>query len=440
MWCLSYVSYIANFLISKRGDVKVGDFGILRDMTSPHTSDPSHIGPTASAARGGGGAGSEVSGSTSPTRSVSEAPSAGHANDDDAAVGAGVREDEGKEGDDAGEDTAYRRSKLHRASTFVGTAAYMSPERIDGQEYGYPSDIWALGLSLLTVALGKLTIQTTSGYWGILQSVRDDEPPCIPTSDLRFSTDFRDFLSKCLQKDPNDRWTCQQLLTHPFVKMVNIEEVTYNVDDDMMASQGRKELREIVSILYTHIERMLFYHTPHISSHVPTTDSGTGPEDDCQSDEFWTLYGINLYTTDITATIQHVMLGLIIDNNSINNLFISTSNIYTSLITNIDYNFMGFPGSGTPANVANPANVSDTNDNTIEMNNKLIIINQIKQRQIQLNILYSSFNDSTWDEPLYSVRNLAYQLHITRLVMMLLYIVYRIIYCCVEYNILYVIV
>ena len=414
-------------MISKRGDVKVGDFGILRDMTTPHTSDPLHIGSTTGAA-GVGAGGAEVSGSTSPTRSVSEAPS-GPGNDDNAAVGVGVGVDEGKEGDEkegetaVGEDTAYRRSKLHRASTFVGTAAYMSPERIDGQEYGYPSDIWALGLSLLTVALGKLTIQTTSGYWGILQSVRDDEPPCIPTSDLRFSADFRDFLSKCLQKDPSDRWTCQQLLTHPFVKMVNIEEVTYNVDDDMLASQGRRELREIVSILYTHIERMLFYHTPHISSHMQTTDSGAGPEDDFQSDEFWTLYGINLYTTDITATIQHVMLGLIIDNNSINNLFISTSNIYTSLITNIDYNFMGFPGSATPhANVANPANVandnnnsSNTNDNnTIEINNKLMIINQIKQRQIQLNVLYSSFHDSTWDEPLYSVRNLAYQLHITR--------------------------
>ena len=28
------------------------------------------------------------------------------------------------------------------ASSFVGTMTYMSPERIVGEAYGYPSDIW----------------------------------------------------------------------------------------------------------------------------------------------------------------------------------------------------------------------------------------------------------------------------------------------------------
>jgi mitogen-activated protein kinase kinase 3 len=38
--------------------------------------------------------------------------------------------------------------------TFIGTAAYMSPERVLNQEYSYPSDIWALGLLLEEIALG----------------------------------------------------------------------------------------------------------------------------------------------------------------------------------------------------------------------------------------------------------------------------------------------
>lgn len=36
----------------------------------------------------------------------------------------------------------------------------MSPERIDGREYSYPSDVWAFGLSLMTLALGALPIET----------------------------------------------------------------------------------------------------------------------------------------------------------------------------------------------------------------------------------------------------------------------------------------
>ena len=43
------------------------------------------------------------------------------------------------------------------SKTFTGTLAYMSPERIGQEErgYSYPADIWGLGLSLLTLALGR---------------------------------------------------------------------------------------------------------------------------------------------------------------------------------------------------------------------------------------------------------------------------------------------
>ncbi len=59
-------------------------------------------------------------------------------------------------------------SAMHRAHTFVGTATYMAPERIDGREYSYPSDVCAFGLSLMAVAIGRLPIDTQGGYWTIL--------------------------------------------------------------------------------------------------------------------------------------------------------------------------------------------------------------------------------------------------------------------------------
>jgi mitogen-activated protein kinase kinase 5 len=39
--------------------------------------------------------------------------------------------------------------------TFIGTNAYMAPERILGGEYGIHSEIWSLGLSTLEMALGR---------------------------------------------------------------------------------------------------------------------------------------------------------------------------------------------------------------------------------------------------------------------------------------------
>eukprot|EP00755_Sulcionema_specki_P028591 Sspe_Gene.17426::Locus_6182_Transcript_3_5_Confidence_0.615_Length_768::g.17426::m.17426 len=39
-------------------------------------------------------------------------------------------------------------------SSFVGTTTYMSPERIRGERYGTPSDVWAIGLICLELSLG----------------------------------------------------------------------------------------------------------------------------------------------------------------------------------------------------------------------------------------------------------------------------------------------
>ncbi|CAO1632917.1 unnamed protein product [Sympodiomycopsis kandeliae] len=41
------------------------------------------------------------------------------------------------------------------ADTFVGTSTYMSPERIQGDQYSVKSDIWSLGISIIEIALGR---------------------------------------------------------------------------------------------------------------------------------------------------------------------------------------------------------------------------------------------------------------------------------------------
>jgi serine/threonine protein kinase len=104
-----------------------------------------------------------------------------------------------------------------KASTFVGTLTYMSPERISGEEYSYASDVWSFGLSLLTVALGRYPLQTEGGYWGLLHSLRDEPSPELP-KDGDFSDVFHDFINQCLKKDPKDRPTANNLLKHPFLE------------------------------------------------------------------------------------------------------------------------------------------------------------------------------------------------------------------------------
>ncbi|PIO34057.1 hypothetical protein AB205_0161640, partial [Aquarana catesbeiana] len=41
------------------------------------------------------------------------------------------------------------------AKTYVGTNAYMAPERIAGEQYGIHSDVWSLGISFMEVRMAE---------------------------------------------------------------------------------------------------------------------------------------------------------------------------------------------------------------------------------------------------------------------------------------------
>lgn len=91
----------------------------------------------------------------------------------------------------------------------------MSPERIGGEEYTFKSDIWSFGLSIMTIALGKFPYDSKSGYWELLHSIKELPVPELPKQ--KFSREFRDFLSKAMQKDQYDRPSAKELLKHPFI-------------------------------------------------------------------------------------------------------------------------------------------------------------------------------------------------------------------------------
>ncbi|KAG9157440.1 hypothetical protein Leryth_010281 [Lithospermum erythrorhizon] len=109
------------------------------------------------------------------------------------------------------------------ANTFVGTYNYMSPERISGNSYGYRSDIWSLGLVMLECATGQFPYSPPQpgGNWDnvfeLMTSIVGQPAPSAP-SDL-FSSQFCSFISSCLQKDPQNRPSANELMRHPFITM-----------------------------------------------------------------------------------------------------------------------------------------------------------------------------------------------------------------------------
>ncbi|CAN6989028.1 unnamed protein product [Brassica rapa subsp. trilocularis] len=98
-----------------------------------------------------------------------------------------------------------------------GTPLYMAPESVNDNVYGTAADVWALGCAVVEMSSGKTAWSVEEGLNFMSLLIRigvGDELPKVP-EDL--SEEGKDFLSKCFVKDPEERWTAEMLLNHPFV-------------------------------------------------------------------------------------------------------------------------------------------------------------------------------------------------------------------------------
>ena len=139
-------------------------------------------------------------------------------------------------------------STFGRLASWVGTAAYMSPERISGTDYSFESDMWALGVALWECAVGKYPYgdpdpatmlgdggcavslnnqgsassllpgdeqKTGMTFWDLLYSIVECTPPALPTD--RFSASFEQIVMSCMQPNGSDRPSASALLNHQWL-------------------------------------------------------------------------------------------------------------------------------------------------------------------------------------------------------------------------------
>ncbi|XP_019167434.1 PREDICTED: mitogen-activated protein kinase kinase 9-like [Ipomoea nil] len=117
---------------------------------------------------------------------------------------------------------------LDSCNSYVGTCAYMSPERFDPETYGanydvYAGDVWSLGLTLMELYMGHFPLlppEQRPDWATLMCAICFGEPPSLPEES---SGEFRDFIDRCLQKESGERWSAQQLLQHPFVRDIELK-------------------------------------------------------------------------------------------------------------------------------------------------------------------------------------------------------------------------
>ncbi|XP_053784508.1 dual specificity mitogen-activated protein kinase kinase 5 isoform X3 [Desmodus rotundus] len=137
------------------------------------------------------------------------------------------------------------------AKTYVGTNAYMAPERISGEQYGIHSDVWSLGISfmeplqLLQCIVDEGRADLSSGLCQLshsdVEAVNNGEPktsvgsdkakcrlpdrkllesqvtfdpsldsPVLPVGE--FSEPFVHFITQCMRKQPKERPAPEELM------------------------------------------------------------------------------------------------------------------------------------------------------------------------------------------------------------------------------------
>ncbi|KAL4323561.1 hypothetical protein GQ457_11G028980 [Hibiscus cannabinus] len=99
---------------------------------------------------------------------------------------------------------------------FLGTPPYMPLETIVKRQIGPALDIWSLSCIVLEMITVKQPWEGTKDKMILaIKILFSTSPPNqIPKT---FSDQGKDFLMKCFAREPDERWTADMLLIHPFI-------------------------------------------------------------------------------------------------------------------------------------------------------------------------------------------------------------------------------
>lgn len=111
---------------------------------------------------------------------------------------------------------------LTQTGMMIGTMEYMSPEQAIGGELDARSDIFAVGLIFYEMLTGYIPFRADSAIASLVKRTQERAVPLIDV-DSSLPATLSEIVSKCLERDPNNRYASVQDLI-----------------DDLEASQGLK--------------------------------------------------------------------------------------------------------------------------------------------------------------------------------------------------------
>ncbi|KAJ8264303.1 hypothetical protein GJAV_G00147580 [Gymnothorax javanicus] len=164
--------------------------------------------------------------------------------------------------------SAKNTKTLQRRDSFIGTPYWMAPEVVmcetsKDRPYDYKADIWSLGITLIELAQIEPPNHEMNPMRVLLKIAKSDPPSLMQPK--RWSSEFKDFLKKALDKNVDNRWSTAQLLQHPFVTSVTdnrplrelIAEAKAEVTEEIEEGKEEEEEEEHDQLLVSGHNRAL---------------------------------------------------------------------------------------------------------------------------------------------------------------------------------------
>ncbi|XP_038241032.1 serine/threonine-protein kinase 10-like [Dermochelys coriacea] len=175
--------------------------------------------------------------------------------------------------------SAKNSQTLQRRTSFLGTPYWMAPEVVQCETskenpYNYKADIWSLGITLIEMAEMEPPYHELNPM-RVLLKISKSQPPTLRCP-KRWSEEFKDFLRKVLERNPEVRWSASQLLQHPFVAEVSekrpLRELIAEARAEVMEEVEEEEEEGHVSSPH-HDHKGSFYKASSSSHHEQETPS-----------------------------------------------------------------------------------------------------------------------------------------------------------------------